>query len=270
MEFIRISEHMVKCEVTEADLNEFDVSIEDFFTRSESAMELLQEIVRQAEIAVDYKPDGQLTTLQIAPAGSNGLTIFLSEHQKFDLAGLLKGLRDYGGVPIDDEVFKKIDKSSSDEQMGFFAKLLDNIKKEVEKNVRSSESENETGSGIGSGKIRPKESESAKRGRIAANSGSDRSAIRIFVFDHIGQVMEYASSLGDLKGIRSGLYKDNDSSKYYLCIDGKKVTPQNFAKVVLSAHEYATLVSDKEEGISYVKEHCECLIGKDALSKIRG
>ena len=59
MEFIRISEHMVKCEVTEADLNEFDVSIEDFFTRSESAMELLQEIVRQAEIAVDYKPDGQ-------------------------------------------------------------------------------------------------------------------------------------------------------------------------------------------------------------------
>ncbi len=257
MEFIRINEHMVKCEVTEDDLMEFNVSIEDFFTRSEGAMELLHEIVRQAEIAVDYKPDGPLTTLQIAPAGKNGLTIFLTEQQKFDLTSLLRGLKDFGGVPIDEEVFRQLDGSTGEEQMGFFKRLLENVKREVE---RSS----------GNPKMLPKESDAAKSGRMAVSMSSDNDRVRVFSFKRIGDVMNYASSLKRYKGFKNALYKSEEDGMYYLVIERGRLTIDSFAEVILTAHEYGRFVSDRESYVVFIKEHCECIIPSQAIAKIRG
>ena len=104
MEFIRVNDHMIKCLISEADMDQYDVSIEDFFSRTENAMEFLHEIVKQAEMEVDYRPEGPLTSLQIAPIPDKGIAIFLTEKPQIDLKTILQSLKKGAGIEIPDDI----------------------------------------------------------------------------------------------------------------------------------------------------------------------
>ena len=131
---------MIKCLISEEDMDQYDVSIEDFFTRSENAMEFLHEIVRQAEIEVDYRPEGPLTSLQIAPIPDKGVAVFLTEKPQFDLKTILQSLKKGAGVEIPDDIIKKVEQSTPKEQADFFSRFMDNIHKEMEKNMAAGNS----------------------------------------------------------------------------------------------------------------------------------
>ena len=131
MEFIRVNDHMIKCLISEADMDQYDISIEDFFSRSENAMEFLHEIVKQAEQEVDYRPEGPLTSLQIAPIPDKGIAIFLTEKPQIDLKTILQSLKKGAGIEIPDDVMEKIEQSTPREQAEFFFFFLENVHKEV-------------------------------------------------------------------------------------------------------------------------------------------
>ena len=108
MEFFRVNDHMVKCVISEEDMDEYDVSIEDFFTRSEHAMEFLHEVVQLASEEVGYRPQGPLTSLQIAPVKEHGLAIFLTEKPQFDLQSMIDALKTDAGIEITEDTVDQV------------------------------------------------------------------------------------------------------------------------------------------------------------------
>ena len=141
MEFFRVNDHMVKCVISEEDMDEYDVSIEDFFTRSEHAMEFLHEVVQLASEEVGYRPQGPLTSLQIAPVKEHGLAIFLTEKPQFDLQSMIDALKTDAGIEITGDTVDQVLNATEEEKAALLKKFIDNIHKEMEKSY--------AGAGIG-------------------------------------------------------------------------------------------------------------------------
>lgn len=261
MEFIRVNDHMIKCLISEEDMDQYDISIEDFFSRSENAMEFLHEIVRQAELAVDYKPEGPLTSLQIAPIPDQGIAIFLTEKPQIDLKTILQSLKKGAGIEIPDDIMNKVEQSTPGEQAAFFSKFMENVHKEVEKNMAQGNF------------VEPKE-EGAKelyKGRNFLDALHTPSNLerKIFAFDSIADVLRYAEVVEMPGDVYSSLYKDGDHGTYYMVIERHQVSVETLAGVYLTAYEYGHFVSEKEEHIHFIREHCECMIKANAIQKIK-
>lgn len=276
MQFERVNDHMIKCLISEDDMVENGISIEDFFTRNESAMEFLHEIVRMAEEEVDYRPEGPLTSLQIAPIPDNGVAIFLTEDTQVDMKHIIDSLKKIPGANIPENIVDKIQNATATEQAEFLARFMENVKKEVAKNAADTE--------LGLSKPESRENETAEEkpakqknrkepmeraGEQKKSGFSSNLERKIFAFDSASDVLRYASAVEMPGGVESCLYKDDDHGTFYLCVERNGVTTETLAGVYLTAYEYGHYVSDRAEQMSFIKEHCECIIAEDALQKMK-
>lgn len=265
MEFIRVNDHMIKCLISEEDMDQYDISIEDFFSRSENAMEFLHEIVKQAELAVDYRPEGPLTSLQIAPIPDKGIAIFLTEKPQIDLKTILQSLKKGAGIEIPDDIMDKVEKSTPKEQAEFFGRFMENVHKEVEKNMAQGNSVEPRAEGA---KETQKEKSREKDLRHSLQTPSNLER-KIFAFDNVTDVLRYAEVVEMPGDVGSSLYKDCDHGTYYMIIERRNVSVETLAGVYLTAYEYGHFVSEKEEHIHFIREHCECVIKRNAIQKIK-
>lgn len=84
MEFIRIDENTVRCIVSEDDMREYDVEIEDFIKNRNKVQEFLHTIVERASDEVGYEPKDGLLAMQIMMLPKNRLAITFSEKEEGD------------------------------------------------------------------------------------------------------------------------------------------------------------------------------------------
>lgn len=80
MEFIRIDETTVRCIVTEDDMREYDVEIDDFLKNKSKVQDFLHTIVERATDEVGYEPKDGLLAMQIMMLPKNRLAITFSEN----------------------------------------------------------------------------------------------------------------------------------------------------------------------------------------------
>lgn len=280
MEFIRVNDNMVKCLISEEDMDEYDVSIEDFFTRSENALELLHEIVKQASEEVGYKPQGPLTALQIAPIDEHGIAIFLTEKPQTDLQTFINNIKKNTALDVTDDMIEKLEHASDEEKADFVGKLMKNIHAEIEKNLMQSKAELQKH--LENKKQNESLGESADKRSFkevldsAMRVGADGSRHfvsldrKIFMFDSISELLRYAKVVEPPKEIKSSLYKSKKEEKYFLVIDRNDVEVGTLAGVYLTAYEYAHFVSEKEDHERVIKKNCECLIEDCAIERLKG
>ena len=79
MDIRRIDEETVRCIVTEEDLTEYGLGIDDFFSNGEKSREFLENIVEQAQKEVGYQVKNGMLAMQVIPLPKNGLAITFSE-----------------------------------------------------------------------------------------------------------------------------------------------------------------------------------------------
>ena len=81
MTFKRIDESTIRCIVTEEDMEENGLELDDFFTQSDKAQDFLREIVEQASEEVGYDSGQGMVSLQIVPLPNHALAITFSESE---------------------------------------------------------------------------------------------------------------------------------------------------------------------------------------------
>lgn len=92
MEFIRIDENTVRCIVTEEDMQEYNVEIDDFLKNKSKVQEFLHLIVEKASDEIGYEPKDGLLAMQIMMLPKNRLAITFSEkmEENGDLTDLIQ------------------------------------------------------------------------------------------------------------------------------------------------------------------------------------
>lgn len=120
MTFQKLDEHTVRCILSEEDMNEHGLKIEDFFTNKDKARSFLEDVVKQAQEEVGYETNGDTLAMQVMPLPKNGLSITFTERSENALQGMLEHIRSaIEGIRNQefDEVLDQVMNESEDSQI---------------------------------------------------------------------------------------------------------------------------------------------------------
>ena len=93
MRFKRISTDTVRCIVTQDELKENGLEMDDFLSNNGRTEEFLRKMIELAEEEVGFKVQGGPLTIQVAVLPENKLALTFSEKQAGNLMEILEGLR---------------------------------------------------------------------------------------------------------------------------------------------------------------------------------
>lgn len=93
MRFKRISTDTVRCIVTQDELRENGLEMNDFLSNNSKTEDFLRKMIDLAEQEVGFKVQGGPLTIQVAVLPENKLALTFSEKQGGNLMELLEGLR---------------------------------------------------------------------------------------------------------------------------------------------------------------------------------
>ncbi len=228
MKIERVDDKTVKCFLSNAELEEYEIDYKDFVLRSDKAKEIVREIIEQAEEEVGYKPPRFAFDLQIMMLPEQGMLLTFSEKEPFE--------------------------GNEGAQIVEYLKQVKNLLQQTKEKIGHA-----TGSLPENGiDANQREGEKAPR-QIHPD-------FAIFRFRSLGDVMEYASCLPKTFRVQSALYEMNGA--YYLHMQKGDASYERYSKACVQALEFAGLYTADESGLLVIQEHGQCLIAEKALKKL--
>lgn len=233
MRIERVDDKTVKCFLSNEELEEYDIDYKDFIFRSEKAREVVQEIIEQAEEEVGYKPPKLAFDLQIMMLPDEGMVLTFSEKEPADFKEgeqFLECLRDMKQILQRAKEKTGALPENSTAQQG---------KEAAQKPEASHQEEKEA--------ARPEEA--------------------VFVFDRLAPIMEYAAAMPSTLRVGSALYCMDGA--FYLYLQKGSASYERYSRACIQAMEFGSLYTADADRLLYLQEHGECLIGEQALKKLR-
>ena len=285
MEFKRINKDTVTCIITEDDMDEQGIKLEDLFEKKKEAMDFLHEVMRKAEEEVDYKPTGSFMPMQITVLPDHSISLTLSENASASFGEILKNLTDKAGIKIPKNVLEDIGDSVDEERINRLNDYLKSLKQLTNsvKNIME-----ESGIAENHDKAIINQNASIEDGRKKAASiangatrkapedSSDKNADAatlkfheyVFTFDDIRTVISFCGKAPTNLQIKSSLYKNETDGKFYLDLLRGEEDPKAFAALFTMAYEFGHFQATNQNVIAHYKENFECIIKDNALSEL--
>ncbi|MBQ6806699.1 MAG: adaptor protein MecA [Lachnospiraceae bacterium] len=172
MKYKKINEATVQCIISEADMEEYGLTLADIFERNEKGEGFLRDVVERAHDEVGYKISGDNIAMQITPIRDEGLVITFSDEGPAGFHHMLEHIK---------EVLTGIDPEA--------------VKETVEEHTREAKRETKAE------KVRP---ETEELDSINENC-------RMFVFATLGCVLRYCATIPTNLYVKSHFYKLEDA-----------------------------------------------------------
>lgn len=243
MKFKKIDQYTVRCVLTEEDMIEHNIEIEDFFHDRAKVHDFMEVLIDKAKDEVGYELNEDVLSMQIMPLPKNGLAITITGRNENDLSKMINEVTNIGEMMQEDDDNEDMEGKSLMEQLkNLSASLSDKELKEVIKSQENSEN-------VVSAPI-PK-------------------SMMVLEFEKMKDVEDLCARLHKPKYITSELYKDEENSRYYLILLQNRLKIQTFSHICGVAIEYGTCVYRDEVGADYVREHMSPLITVNAVFRLR-
>ena len=287
MEFKRINKDTITCIITEDDMDEQGIKLEDLFEKKKEAMDFLHEVMRKAEEEVDYKPSGAFMPLQITVLPDHSISLTLTENASASFGEILKNLTEKAGIKIPKNVLEDLGDSADEERIDRLNDYLKSLKQltnsvknimeesgitPLEKGETVPVNSNETPQNAKNKADRISTGAPVKRENKADSKQSDLQRLQfheyIFTFDDLRTLIYFSSRIPNDLRIFSALYKDPKEKKYYLDLVRNDEDPKVFASLFTMAYEFGHFEASNTHVIAHIKERFECIISEDAVNKL--
>ncbi|MBQ4284622.1 MAG: adaptor protein MecA [Lachnospira sp.] len=247
MEFKKISDSKFQCLLFEEDLEENNISLDDFFRNDTVKIHSLLEVVMEkAHDSIGVELDGGVVSLQLSPQPNRSLLLTVSCGQD-DVGDIIKQAGERAAQMISEmksgksggNVIKKDELESQDMVKAAPFKAIDN---------------KEPVSGI-----------------IAVDGAGNSIGLdgAICQFSNLDEVETFCISAPKTWGIKNALYKDTEYDTFYLVLERGRSSKQRFEMFVNGAMEYGDLIVYSDDKVSYMKEHFEVYIAENAVNMIK-
>lgn len=231
MTFEKLDENTVRCILSEDDMIEHGLRVEDFFLNKDKARTFLEGVVKQAQDEVGYETTGDTLAMQVMPLPHNRLSITFSEKSEHALQSMLGHLR------------SAIDGLTEDDMDTVMNQMCESVEETSEEEFK---------------KVKKKKGEKKK-------PKTKKTFFRVYCFDTFSSLEQFCGSVSAEYNVKSQLYKNVADEKYYLAIEKGRLSQKNLEKICYCATEFASLVSKQQSYIEYCKEHYICMIKKGAV-----
>jgi adapter protein MecA 1/2 len=252
MEFKRINENTFECLLSKEDLEDFDMTMEDFLKDQEKTLDFMRKIIERSEEEIDFEPTGEMVSMQISPLPGEGLALVFSNRKPMSGMDLLNHVRDIlrshmEGIAEDQEQEEEEEQSfepgthllqGEKHEAGFMD--LNSIMEDV---------------------LRQEPEKNKKRNAV--------SGARAYRFRRFSDLERFCKSWNSDKPVKSQLIKYGNDTDYLLVIEQGKLSKQAYAKLGEALAEYAYFVTDQPLKITGIREHGTVVIDKNAVVTLR-
>lgn len=249
MKFKLIDQYTVRCVLTEHDLIENNIKIEDFFSDREKVHNFLDVIMNKAKDEIGYELNEEILSMQIMPLPKKGLAITISGKNDKDINELIGNVKSIADMLEEEENSLENEEELSNNDHNNLEDMIDEKLSNDLEIVHKS-----------------------KATRVHNNLHKHNEAkdgIQTIYFKCFKDIEEFCKAIQKPKYITSHLYKNPKHNDYYMIIEQGRLTASTFNKVRQSAVEFGDLISKESIMLGYIKEYCEEIIYKKAIATIR-
>lgn len=231
MRFKRIDEETVRCLISESELNENGLELEDFLNNKGKTEDFLKKIISMAQQEVDYKVQGGPISVQVAVLENHTLALTLSEKQEQNIVDMLKNLRSAVEVlaGVTKEGAEALERSTNKFEQAFLNR--DETKDALEKRL-------------------------------------DRDVYEL-EFTSLQDFMQYCDSIYIDFPVENSLYKLNSNECYYLLLTKEPMTNNQLCKLLGASLEFTRGIYSDGRMKAYLLEHGTCILPEEALQHMK-
>lgn len=233
MKFKRINVDTVRCLISEEELWEHGLEVEDFLQNDGKAEEFLREIISQAAEEVGYKIKGGNISIQVSVLPDHVLALTFSEKPD---AGIMN--------------------------------ILEHLKSAVEhlsQNVKSETLDTGEGGQPSAPEGNPGVLPIGEAGGISAGSRMDYQ----ICFDSLDIFGEYSRSVMLEVPVENSLYKLEGEDAYFLLMKRGTMTDKQLCRLLGASLEFASGIYSNDAIYAYIKEHGVAVIEENAIQKMQ-
>lgn len=230
MKFKRISTDTVRCLISEEELNENGLALDDFLNNKEKTEEFVRRVIAMAEEEVDYKVQGGPVSVQVAVLDNRTLVLTFSEKQEQNIMEMIKNLR--SAVEVLKEVTNQtaeITRNAGDREETKAAKSIDDL-------IRES-------------------------GRL------DRDVYEL-EFASLDHVMRFCSGVMCSTAAKNSLYKLESNGRFYLILEKAPLTDSELCKLLGASLDFTEGIYSDGRMKAYLEEHGRMILPEQALQQI--
>lgn len=269
MKIERLSENSIRCTLNRADLDSRELKISELAYGTEKAKSLFKDMIAQASFECGFEADDIPLMIEAIPVSPDCIVLVITKVEdpeeldtrfsKFapsddddDYADMLDSDDDMHGMDDGASLLNKINEalSHSDDFIPFADSLLGKSKgKDADKTAKKKQNT--------SGKAAKSESPETDATSVPLE--------KLFSFKNLNQVSTAAAALHSRFSGNSVLYKNPVNMRYYLFISSEAMNADEFTGVSNTLTEYGVREKLSYATLSYLNEHDEIIIRKDAL-----
>ena len=286
MEFKRINKDTVTCIITEDDMDEQGIKLEDLFEKKKEAIDFLHDVMRKAQEEVDYKPSGSFMPLQITVLPNHSISLTLSENSAASFGEILRNLTEKAGINIPKDVLEDIGDSVDGERitrLNDYLNSLKNLTNSVKNIMKNADIINNPNKGAvplninGSPEKSKKIADSISNGATRKHKRQipDEEELKrlkfheyVFTFGNIGDAITFCAKAPCDLVISSSLYKNPDTGKYCLVLKRDNEDARKFASLFTMAYEFGHFQCSNPQAIAHIRESYECIVKDHALENL--
>lgn len=238
MRFRKISDTKIHCVISQEEMWEKGIEIDDFLDHREKTEEFLREILSEAKYELDLKDMGHFFSVQMSVMPEGDVSLVISGEKAEDMEGALS------------EFGKKLQD---------FKEIMSQAKKQLEEKNNIKTATDKKGDEI----QKDVKEEELVGGEAALTDMLKRPLwVKIPSMDRCIRLAKMLEKTGELE---SAWYKYRDD--YYFCLTLKQGEHQ-VAGIILLLSELAEEIFTDDQGGDLLREHAECLLSSEAVQTI--
>lgn len=248
MEFKKIDETKFQCLLHEEDLEDNNISLDDFFRNDTAKIHgLLDVVMEEAQKHIGVIMTSGVMSLQLAPQPNHSILLTISSGKE-EFGDMLRQAGERAAQAV--SVLK-----SGKESTGNV------IKKDTK----------EDGKQVKAAPFKPVRGDEADRTAFAVDLdgqsvGSEAVICRLSC---MGDFEQFCAAAPKTWGIRNALYKDPATGALYLMLERGRSSRTRYQQFINGLLDYGEFIACKVERMAYIREHYDLMIASNAVNVIK-
>jgi len=270
MEFKRIDENKFQCRLLKEDLEDNNITLDDFFRNDTTKIHnLVDVIMEEAKESIGIDLDGNVMSLQLAPQPDHSIVLTISAGRD-DFNSMLKQAGTDIAKRIEDKldkVYKGIENTQTPDFKDFSEDVNDESNEDDNKELEDLEDlDDKEIANVDETKV--EKSEIEKNNKKSNKPFKNRKFVTgIFVFDSLDNLEEMCNRINKTWGVINSLYKND--GKYYLIVEKGKCNSEKYANLLNVIIEHGKIYGAGKERVAFVEEHFTPFIKDNAINRIK-
>ena len=243
MKLEKINDNQIRCTLTKADLADRQIKLSELAYGSEKAKSLFRDMMLQANAEFGFEANDIPLMIEAIPMPNDCIVLIItkvSDPEELDTRFSKFSPSNVDVLDVSTESKKTVSAEGADE-------VLDIFKRMMEQHIKGLEKQQEE-----------------KPAKIA----DEIDLTRLYCFGNLESLIEAAHVLKNYYHGENRLYKNNSRKLYYLVLSKSSHTPEEFNKICNILTEYGSNEPYKKSTESYMAEHYDLVIKKEALQKL--